>query len=280
MKNALTIFLMITLSSTLATAQDDSAIKNEHLSEADKLQIAVQKICPVMGAKLGSMGDPIKVKAGEQVIYLCCKSCQNKQLNAEHWAKVQDNIAKAQVNCPIMDKPVTSKMKSTIVKGQRVFVCCPPCIEKIHADPETALQKVNANYVSFVKSEAPKNSDELQIQAQKICPVTGEDLGSMGTPVKVKAGEQFVFLCCKGCQDKQLDATHWAAVQANLAKAQGLCPVMLKPVDSSKKFTIVNGRKIFVCCPPCIEKIDADPEGYIAKLDAQIANGGKATGSK
>ena len=46
---------------------------------------------------------------------------------------------------------------------------------------------------------------------------------------------------------------------------------MGKAVDASMKSTVVNGRKIFVCCPPCIEKIKADPATYVAKLDAQIA---------
>lgn len=247
------------------------------LTDADKLQISVQKICPVMGKELGSMGDPIKVKAGDQVVFLCCMGCQGKQLNAEHWGSIQANIAKAQQTCPIMGKPVTSEMESTVVDGQRVFVCCPPCIEKIQADTKTAMQKVNANYVSFVKAEAQAKSDQIHIKAQGICPVSGQKLGSMGAPIKVKVGEEeHAFLCCKGCQGKQLKAEHWATVQANLAKAQGICPVMGEPVDSSMKSTVVNGRKIFVCCPPCIEKIDAAPAEFVAKLDAQIANGGKA----
>jgi len=50
---------------------------------------------------------------------------------------------------------------------------------------------------------------------------------------------------------------------------------MGKAVDASMKSTVVNGRKIFVCCPPCIKKIDADPAAYVAKLDAQIAASGK-----
>ena len=36
-------------------------------------------------------------------------------------------------------------------------------------------------------------------QRQKICPVTGLPLGSMGAPVKA-AGEKMVWLCCDGCQ--------------------------------------------------------------------------------
>jgi hypothetical protein len=35
--------------------------------------------------------------------------------------------------------------------------------------------------------------------AQKVCPVTGENLGSMGVPIKEVVGDRTVFLCCKGC---------------------------------------------------------------------------------
>ena len=91
------------------------------------------------------MGEPIKVQVGQQIAYLCCKGCQGKQLNAEHWKTIQTSIAAAQGTCPIMGKPVTADMKSTVVNGQQVFVCCPPCIEKIQANPAVALTKVNAS---------------------------------------------------------------------------------------------------------------------------------------
>ena len=258
--------------------QADTA-KKSTLTDADKLQIAVQKICPVSGQELGSMGDPIKIQAGEQTAFLCCKGCQGKQINAEHWKTIQARMAKAQGTCPIMEKEVDSTMKSTVVNGQQIFVCCPPCIPKIQADPQASIQKVNASYVKFVAAERQAASDQVHAKAQGICPVTGQKLGSMGAPVKVKFGEKEIgFLCCKGCVGKQMNAEHWKAIQTNLATAQGVCPVMEEPVDSSMKSTVVNGRKIFVCCPPCIEKIDADPATFVAKLDAQIANGGKALG--
>jgi hypothetical protein len=37
------------------------------------------------------------------------------------------------------------------------------------------------------------------------------------------------------------------------------------------KSTVVDGRKIFVCCPPCIEKIEADPSSFVLKVDMQVA---------
>ncbi len=270
MKTLLT-FVAVALLAVSAIAQETQQQKSP-LTDADHLQIAVQKICPVTGEELGSMGEPLKVKVGEQVAFLCCKGCQGKELNAEHWKTIQARMAKAQGVCPIMEKPVDATMKSTVVNGKQVFVCCPPCIAKIQADVEGSLKKVNASYVSFVTKERQEKSDQLHATAQGICPVTGNKLGSMGAPIKVKVGkEEVAFLCCKGCVGKQIKAEHWTTIQTNLATAQKTCPVMGKAVDASMKSTVVNGRKIFVCCPPCIEKIKADPATYVAKLDAQIA---------
>lgn len=37
---------------------------------------------------------------------------------------------------------------------------------------------------------------------QKICPITGANLGSMGTPYKIELDGRPVFLCCKGCESQ------------------------------------------------------------------------------
>lgn len=270
MKMILT-FVVVALMSATSIAQESQG-HNASLSEKEQLLVAAQKICPVTGQELGSMGDPIPAKFGEQTVFLCCQGCQGKDADPQHWKTIQSNLAMAQGTCPIMGKPVTGDSQSTIVDGHPIFVCCPPCIAKVQADADAVLVKVTASYVSFVAKERQVNSDRLHARAQAICPVTGQKLGSMGEPIKVKVGEKGVaFLCCQQCVDKQIKAEHWKTVLTNLAKAQKSCPVMGQAVDASMKWTVVNGRRIFVCCPPCIEKIEADPETYIAKLDAQIA---------
>ena len=84
-------FAIVALFATTVLAQTQSkpvhqtqqAVPNKSvLTQADNLQIAVQKICPVSGEALGSMGEAIKVQIGEQIGYLCCKGCQGKQLDA------------------------------------------------------------------------------------------------------------------------------------------------------------------------------------------------------
>ena len=41
--------------------------------------------------------------------------------------------------------------------------------------------------------------DRAAATAQKVCPVSGEPLGSMGTPQKVDVKGQSVFICCEAC---------------------------------------------------------------------------------
>jgi len=40
---------------------------------------------------------------------------------------------------------------------------------------------------------------------QKTCPVSGEPLGSMGVPKKVKVKDREVFICCAACEKPLLD---------------------------------------------------------------------------
>lgn len=59
----------------------------------------------------------------------------------------------------------------------------------------------------------------LPFGGQKKCPVTGEDLGSMGKPVAVTLKGETVYVCCRGCAAKaQADPDKTlAAVQADRA---------------------------------------------------------------
>lgn len=120
-------------------------------------------------------------------------------------------------------------------------------------------------------AEAPvgdkAKTDRLLVQAQKICPLSGKDLTQMGGPVKAKIGDQTLFLCCKRCFDGKVQKEHWEQIQANLKEAQAKCPAMGKPLPENAASTVVEGRRVFVCCPPCTKKIEADPKAYLAKVD-------------
>jgi YHS domain-containing protein len=125
---------------------------NEEQARRDQLRIAVQEICPVSGQKLGEHGAPVKAQVGEETIFLCCQGCLKGQIKPENWAKIHANFARAQQICPVMENKLPESPKWTIAEGQIIYVCCPPCTEKIAADPEKYLRKVDELYMASLRS--------------------------------------------------------------------------------------------------------------------------------
>jgi len=124
----------------------------QELSQHDQIHIAVQEVCPVSGQRLGDHGMPLKVKIGEEALFVCCRGClQGKQVNPQHWATIHANFAKAQRICPIMKKELPANPKWTVVEGQIVYVCCPPCTEKVAADPKMFLRKIDELYLASLR---------------------------------------------------------------------------------------------------------------------------------
>ncbi len=66
---------------------------------------------------------------------------------------------------------------------------------------------------------------------------------------------------------RKIDPQHWATIHANIAKAQGICPVMKNDLPKNPKWTIVDGQIVYICCPGCDKKIIADPQAYLQQVD-------------
>lgn len=65
-------------------------------------------------------------------------------------------------------------------------------------------------------------ADEKAVAALKTCPVSKEDLSSMGGPLKVTRGDKSTFICCKGClKDIQANSDKFFGSQASAPAAKG-----------------------------------------------------------
>lgn len=136
--------------------------------------------------------------------------------------------------------------------------------------------------------------DQKAAREQKICPVSGEPLGSMDVPQKISVNGHDVFICCKSCEKSlreepekylaKLGHAHHKhsqdkeKIEKNLkqlsekdqeaAQKQKICPVTEKPLGSmgAPKKVQVKGHDVFVCCPGCVDTVRKDPERYLKKL--------------
>jgi hypothetical protein len=81
---------------TAARADGDEALSAEvqaalaSLSAADREAALKQKICPVSGGPLGSMGAPMKVSVAGHEVFICCEHCEQplKDDAETHLAKI------------------------------------------------------------------------------------------------------------------------------------------------------------------------------------------------
>ena len=153
MKNARMLFVLALMVGTgqVANGQELSDREKEQLRR-DQLHIAVQEICPTSGEKLGSRGQPLKVKVGKETVFLCCEGCLKQKIDLQHWATIHANFAKAQRICPVMKHALPKNPKWIIVEGQIVYVCCPPCTKKVAADPKTYLRLVDELYAATMQA--------------------------------------------------------------------------------------------------------------------------------
>jgi len=187
--------------------------------------VARQKICPVSGKPLGSMGDPVAVMLNGQPLYLCCAGCKNAvKAEPKKYSQGRPAITVAAATqadaaaiarqgvCPVMDEKLGgmgTPVKVTI-GDKPLFLCCKGCIKKVKAEPARYLAMVSGDADSTAKVPAGKEQvregvfkvtavDAPFIAAQKKCPVMDEPLNAMGGPYKVDAAGRAIYICCPGC---------------------------------------------------------------------------------
>jgi YHS domain-containing protein len=111
------------------------------------------------------------------------------------------------------------------------------------------------------------------------CPISGEELGSMGDPIHLASGGRDVALCCKGCIKKfeAEPAKYFAEIDAKIIEAQlpnypmTTCPVSGEALaEGSTIDKVVDNRLVRFCCEDCVATFEADPAAYFAKLDDAV----------
>jgi YHS domain-containing protein len=111
-------------------------------------------------------------------------------------------------------EPEPAKVEPPKVEPPKVD---PPKVEAPKVDPAkkaVAAEKLTDEELAAIR-KLPKEDVDAAIK-QVVCPVSGDHLGTMETPIKVSAEGKTFFLCCKSCK-KEVEE-HPKDVVAKLAK--------------------------------------------------------------
>jgi len=166
-----------TASAVRPTTPDDKETKVAaalaKLPPADRKLAEAQAWCPVQRDKLGAMGVPVKVKAGDRTLFVCCEACRAEaEANPAAMFERVDELNRTRTGAPTAPTAPTAP----ILSGERL-----------------------AKVVSGLNKLAP--DDRKRAVAQRMCPVQEKPLGLMGKPVELVLDGKPVFLCCASCED-------------------------------------------------------------------------------
>ncbi len=162
------------------------------LPAEDRALAEKQQICPVTKLPLGSMGTPPKVDVEGRPVFLCCEGCRERLLQEP--AKYLANLS---AEPSAEDSPLQWELPPA-----GALEMAQPQSETAHLQPaQPSEDETKAVEEALSKLSA---ADRLLAEKQKICPVTGMPLGSMGVPIKVIVGDRPVMICCEGCRETLL----------------------------------------------------------------------------
>lgn len=86
--------------------------------------------------------------------------------------------------------------------GSKSGGCSGGCCSGQNARPGPALAPLASGAVTPLPAGNAVASGEKPYGGQKTCPVTGQELGSMGLPIPATVKGLTVYVCCRGCVAK------------------------------------------------------------------------------
>ena len=252
------------------------ASPQEPADGTDATLIALQKICPVTGAKLGSMGEPVKVQVGEQAIFLCCKGCE--QPMEEDAAKYLERLAPPPegtvLTVPEQAVIDTGTMKVVYVERE------PGLFEGVEVEvgPRTggyypvlsglsSGDRVAAAGSFLLDAETRLNPGAASAYfgasgssggggATGSSSTSGSESGSPNANDKVPSADDLENIAKLPVDDREL------------AIAQGVCPVTDEPLGSMGVpiKIMLQDRPVFLCCKGCVPQAQENPEDILKKI--------------
>jgi hypothetical protein len=154
--------------------------------------------CPLSGKAL-TADAVVAVKDGREFKF-CCNGCKGKLESdtATVISKADTAITEKEKpaypldTCIMSGEKLGDKSVDAVINNRLVRFCCADCAAGFKKDVAGNMKKLDAAVIEKQKAA----------YTAKKCPVSGEELGSMGDPLNVVIANQMVSLCCKGCEKK------------------------------------------------------------------------------
>lgn len=181
--------------------------------------------------------------------------------------------------CPVTGEKIEVKNMKAELFGRTVYFCCAGCLAEAQKNPSLYVKPTLEEQRMAIKASAAPQEFLGKGDGKETCPV-------MGSPVNKNLkfewkGETY-YVCCESCLEtlkknpalylKPKAESHdhgdhgTPAAGKYIGKGDGVetCPVTGEPVNKEVS-AMINGRKVYACCPNCLESIKKNPDAYLKK---------------
>ncbi|HCT45241.1 MAG: hypothetical protein CMJ35_08395 [Phycisphaerae bacterium] len=223
----------------------------------------------------------------------CCAPVSLAQAQHDNHAHHAEPDKGTPVNamCPIGQEPIVEGVPTIEYKGDTVGFCCPGCSDEFMAWDESKrdafiISAKDGGGMDIEHHQPAVTASAVKSQPYTLgtCPVSGEELGSMGDPIiKVIDGREVRF-CCNMCVPKfeKDSARYFKQIDEQMIAdqmpyyPQTTCVVSGEPLVDDGEDIAINmiyaNRLVRLCCNMCKTEFKKDPGAYIAKLDKAAAD--------
>lgn len=270
----------LALTSSIAVQSEPNASappNGDQLQPADdKSLIAIQKVCPVTGAKLGSMGKPLRATADGRTVFLCCAGCKDElAASPDYYLRRLRTVSEEGV-LAIPERALIDTGNLKIVYIERepglfegVAVTVGTLADGYYPviDGLLAGDRVAAAGAFLVDAETRLNPGAASTYfGASGTPSSG---GGSSAPSTTRANGKGSAASPRGASEKErANLAKLPETDRQAAERQRICPITdlsLGSMGVPYKMT-VEGRRVFLCCEACKGQVNKDPQAALSKI--------------
>ncbi len=170
--------------------------------------------------------------------------------------------------CPVAGQKLGSMGDPVVYdhEGREIRFCCAGCIGSFEDNPEEYIAEIDEKMTERQKPHYPVET----------CINMGDELTGDNT-VSFVHNNRLFLVCCSSCVNaiKSEPAGHFAKLDEAVAEAQSgeypldTCVVSGQELDSmgGPVNYVMGNRLVKLCCAGCVNALEEDPAGHLAKID-------------
>jgi membrane fusion protein, copper/silver efflux system len=269
-----TVFVRTPISETEPFKSELAKAHDKPKDADDATLIAFQKICPVTGLKLGSMGNPVKMTVNDQTVFVCCSSCEKRIQDSpdEYLAKLAPPSLDAVLSIPEQSVIDTGSQKVVYVERELGMF---EGVE-VKLGPRTGGYYPVISGLTAADRIAAAGSFLLDAETRLNPAAASAYFGASGTESGLQGGSSTSTSTTRATSKKKGELSSAQLEQIKklspddqqLALKQKFCPVTGEPLGSMGMpvKVIVEGYSVFLCCAGCEMEAQENADETLKKV--------------